>query len=266
MSNNEVAKVSVVIPFFNSEKTIKRALDSVFAQSLPVAEVIVVNDASTAASTAALIGLIKSFYLGRVKLIDLDKNVGAGCARNEGWKAATQPYIAFLDSDDIWLQGKVRTQYDFMKSNDHIIMTGHYSSFFSEEEKKEKNDDLPYERVYFSKLIFKNKFITSSVMLKRDISFRFLDGMRYSEDFLLWMLISRIGECGIIKIKLSAMFKPSYGHSGLSSNLIKMEKGELKGLKFLIINGYLSLFQYLAASIFSLIKFSLRIIKTYLRK
>lgn len=264
--NNKVAKVSVVIPFFNSEKTIKRALDSVFAQTLPVAEVIVVNDASAAASTAALIGLINNCYLGRVKLINLNKNVGAGCARNEGWNAATQPYIAFLDSDDIWLQRKVRTQYDFMKSNDHIMMTGHYSSFFNEVGEEEKIHNAPYERVYFSRLIFKNKFITSSIMLKKNISVRFLDGMRYSEDFLLWMLISRMGECGIIKIKLSAMFKPSYGHSGLSSNLIRMEKGELKGLAFLIKNGYLNLFQYLSASIFSLIKFSLRFIKTYLRR
>lgn len=265
MNNNKVAKVSVVIPFFNSEKTIKRALDSVFDQTLPVAEVIVVNDASAAASTAALIGLINRFYLGRVKLINLDKNVGAGCARNEGWKAATQPYIAFLDSDDIWLKRKVCTQYDFMENNNHIIMTGHYSSFFSERCEKEKVVDMSYERVYFSKLIFKNKFVTSSVMLKRNINFRFLDGMRYSEDFLLWLLISRFGECGVIKMQLSAMFKPPFGHSGLSSNLIRMEKGELKGLAFLMKNGYLNLFQFLFASMFSLIKFSLRIVKTFLR-
>ena len=261
MINNEIAKVSVIIPFFNSEKTIKRALDSVFAQSLPVAEVIVVNDASAAASEAALIELVEKFYLGRVKLINLDKNVGAGCARNEGWKAATQPYIAFLDSDDIWLQGKVRTQYDFMTSNDHIILTGHYSSFFSEGE-GEKIDSYSYERVYFSRLIFKNKFITSSVMLKRNIGLRFLDRMRYSEDFLLWVLISRMGECGIIKIKLSAMFKPPYGHSGLSSNLIKMEKGELQVLYYLMRNNYLKLHQYFFASAFSLAKFFIRIIKT----
>ncbi|MBC5827106.1 MAG: glycosyltransferase family 2 protein [Candidatus Eremiobacteraeota bacterium] len=95
--------VSVVIPAFNSEAYIAEALDSVAQQTLPAAEVIVIDDGSTD-RTAQIAG-----WLG-AKVIR-QQNLGVSEARNAGVRAATQPWIAFLDSDDCWFPEKLELQW-----------------------------------------------------------------------------------------------------------------------------------------------------------
>ena len=73
-----------------------------------------------------------------------------------------------------------------------------------------------------------NRFHTRSVMVKRDIPFRFEAGKRYSEDYLLWLEILLNGFNGVhLELPLAYTFKPQYGAMGLSANLWAMEKGEL---------------------------------------
>lgn len=88
---------SAVIPLFNKRRWIRRALDSIASQEFPCAEVIVVNDGSTDASEAAA----REWDDPRLRIID-QPNRGASAARNTGIAAATQPFVAFLDSDDEW--------------------------------------------------------------------------------------------------------------------------------------------------------------------
>jgi glycosyltransferase involved in cell wall biosynthesis len=94
---------SVVIPLFNKRDSIERALESIAAQTLPPAEVIVVNDGSTDGSEAVAhrYATTASFP---VHVLDLP-NRGVSAARNAGITAATQPFVAFLDADDRWRPG-----------------------------------------------------------------------------------------------------------------------------------------------------------------
>ncbi len=95
--------ISVVIPAFNSEAYIAEALHSVAAQTSSPAEVIVVDDGSedkTAYVSASLCA----------KLVR-QENQGVSAARNAGVRAATQPWIAFLDADDLWLPEKLALQW-----------------------------------------------------------------------------------------------------------------------------------------------------------
>jgi glycosyltransferase involved in cell wall biosynthesis len=95
-------KVSVVIPVFNNEATVARAIDSVLAQEFDGEfEVVVVNDGSTDATASVLDG-----YRGRVTVLDR-VNGGQAAARNAGMRASHGEYIAFLDADDEWLEGKL---------------------------------------------------------------------------------------------------------------------------------------------------------------
>jgi glycosyltransferase involved in cell wall biosynthesis len=92
----ETVPVSVVIPAYNRERMLQRALASVLAQRPAPAEILVVDDASTD-STAAV-----AEEMG-ARVIRHERNAGEGAARNTGIAAATQPWIALLDSDDEWL-------------------------------------------------------------------------------------------------------------------------------------------------------------------
>jgi glycosyltransferase involved in cell wall biosynthesis len=101
-----LATVTVIIPTFNRTKKLIRAIGSVFDQSYKDWAIIVVDDASTEDISAAVSG----FDSQKIKLLRHERTKGANAARNTGWRAANSPFIAFLDSDDIWLPDKLSRQ------------------------------------------------------------------------------------------------------------------------------------------------------------
>lgn len=106
--------VSVVIPTYNRAFVIGDAIRSVLEQTFQDFEIIVVDDGSTD-NTAEV---VKSFNDDRIRYIRLDKNRGAAAARNVGTRESKGEYIAFLDSDDLWLPTKLEKQLEvFKKSN-----------------------------------------------------------------------------------------------------------------------------------------------------
>ena len=105
-------KITVIIPTFNSEETILRALKSVFAQTYPAHEVIVIDDGSSDRT----IEVIRSQY-NDVIIHRFEQNRGPSAARNAGIELAAGDWIAFLDSDDEWLPDKLRRQCDIVKQN-----------------------------------------------------------------------------------------------------------------------------------------------------
>jgi glycosyltransferase involved in cell wall biosynthesis len=98
---------SVVIPLYNRELTIGEAIRSVISQTLPAAEIIVVDDASTDRSVRAA----SEFP---VRVIQLDRNSGVSAARNAGIAAASGDVVAFLDSDDRWRPQHLETIADLL--------------------------------------------------------------------------------------------------------------------------------------------------------
>jgi glycosyltransferase involved in cell wall biosynthesis len=105
-------QVSIVLPTYNRAILLERAARSVLAQAVPL-ELLVVDDGSTdPAMPAVLARLAKD---RRVRVLAHPTNLGAGAARNTGSNAARAPYIAFHDSDDEWLPGKLRLQIDALE-------------------------------------------------------------------------------------------------------------------------------------------------------
>jgi glycosyltransferase involved in cell wall biosynthesis len=98
---------SVIIPAYNREKTIGRAIDSVLAQSFTDFELIVVNDGSIDGTAE----IVRSIEDDRIYLISYEKNKGAVHAFNTGIAAARGTYISFLGSDDAWLPLMLERQY-----------------------------------------------------------------------------------------------------------------------------------------------------------
>jgi glycosyltransferase involved in cell wall biosynthesis len=105
-------RVSVIIPTFNRSKKVVRAIESVLNQSIKDFEIIVVDDGSTDNTNQAL-----ARYMSTIKYIRQLVNRGVSAARNIGIKSSTAPWIAFLDSDDYWLNEKLSVQMEFVDSN-----------------------------------------------------------------------------------------------------------------------------------------------------
>ncbi|WP_171051758.1 glycosyltransferase family 2 protein [Alteribacter natronophilus] len=103
--------VSVIVPCFNSERWIHETLGSIFDQSYPNIEVIVVDDGSTDNTKS-----IVENYTNKV-MYYYQKNKGPSAARNLGLKKANGEYIAFLDSDDLWEKEKLSEQIQFLEKN-----------------------------------------------------------------------------------------------------------------------------------------------------
>lgn len=105
-------KVSTVIPAFNRRDYLPRALESVLAQTVPVDEIIVVDDGSTDGSA----DLVESRYGNRVRVVR-QANSGVAGARRRGIQEARGEWIAFLDSDDEWLPDRNR---ELLKATEHV--------------------------------------------------------------------------------------------------------------------------------------------------
>ena len=106
--NTEPYLVSIITPSYNSEKFISMTIDSVLRQTYRNWEMIIVDDASTDNTCTIIYDYCKKD--NRIKLIRLKKNSGAAVARNRAIEKSKGKYIAFLDSDDIWLPEKLKIQ------------------------------------------------------------------------------------------------------------------------------------------------------------
>ncbi|HEX3008562.1 MAG TPA: glycosyltransferase family 2 protein [Bacteroidales bacterium] len=98
--------VSVIIPTYNREHLIVKAIDSVMKQTFQDFEILIIDDASTDNT----IQVLKNLNNPKVQYYQLEKNGGQCIARNYGIKRAKGKYIAFLDSDDEWLPHKLEKQ------------------------------------------------------------------------------------------------------------------------------------------------------------
>src|SRR5216684_3247446 len=100
--NEAIPQFSIVIPLYNKHSYIRRAVNSVLAQSFRDFELIVVDDGSSESSHEMLADITDP----RMRLIRQD-NAGGGAARNRGIEEARAHWIAFLDADDMWLPGHI---------------------------------------------------------------------------------------------------------------------------------------------------------------
>ncbi|GGC06823.1 glycosyl transferase [Marinobacterium zhoushanense] len=141
--------VTVIMPAFNVEKYIKEAIKSVLDQSYNNFELIVIDDCSSD-STYELVKALEACD-SRIKGVQLKENSGAAVARNKGVELASGRYIAFLDSDDIWLPHKLETQVAFMVDNGYPFTFSAYERV-SEKGQMLGNVGVP-DKVHYRQLL-----------------------------------------------------------------------------------------------------------------
>jgi glycosyltransferase involved in cell wall biosynthesis len=258
----KIVSVSVVIPCFRCVTTIGRAIASIAQQTQKPAEVILIDDAS-GDGTLAILQELAVHHAGWIKVIALNENRGAASARNAGWEAASQPYIAFLDADDAWHPKKIEIQYTYMNTHPEIMLCGHghrvieQTNAFPDWKVSEWRD----QRFRGWSWLLSNRFVTPSAMVRRDVHQRFVQGQRYMEDHRLWLEFMCSGEL-VTKLSadLAAIYKRPFGAMGLSAQLWPMEKSELGNYRYFYGKDCINSSQWLSLSAYLLIKFIRRLV------
>ncbi len=183
--------VSVIIPVYQSSCTIREALDSVLSQSIPVNEIIVVDDGSTD-DLDEILGPYES------KILHLkQENSGASAARNNGIRHATGEIIAFLDADDIWLSNKLECQLPLFSDPEVGVVFGNVFFMHKSMVNKRTYFDLykPH-RGYILPELFEQNFIPMlSVIIRREIlishEFLFNPNLRNVQDYDLLLRLAK---------------------------------------------------------------------------
>lgn len=116
--------VSIITPCYNSSKYIRQMIESVMSQTYPNWELLITDDCSTDNSREIVEEYCKKD--SRIHLFQLEKNSGAGIARNNSIEKAKGRWIAFLDSDDLWEPNKLEKQIRFMEENSYAFSYHEY--------------------------------------------------------------------------------------------------------------------------------------------
>jgi glycosyltransferase involved in cell wall biosynthesis len=236
----------------------------VAAQSVKPLEVIAVDDASSDGTYAALLELQGRHGPDWLRLVRLGVNRGAGPARNAGWTAARAEWIAFLDADDAWHPRKLEIQTGVLRDHPEADLAAHRYQFAG---RPIPSTAPAVSWVSPGALLWSNRFVTPSVMLRRNLTRRFNEHQTHMEDHLLWMQLAFDGcKMVLIHVPLVTLYKPSFGASGLSADLIAMERAELGNYGSLRRNGQIGSARWLVLCGWSALKFLRRLLVVGLRQ
>ena len=224
----EQPRVSVVIPTFNRRQTLQLAIDSILNQTLPVDEIVVVDDGSTDGTFEWLSQSFAQIRTPRVVIVQ-QKNGGPSAARNAGIERASGQLIAFLDDDDTWHPDKMQRQLGVLAEHPDICLLGCAADTLKLAGGARLVDIGEW------RLLFRNWFLTPGVVVRRDALIEcggFPEDMRHCEDYALWLKIASRFKCAFLNEELVSCGhgKPSFGHSGLSADMRALHAGELNAL------------------------------------
>ena len=239
----KAALVSVILPTYNRAWVIKEAIDSVLFQDYPHIELIVVDDGSTDSTPALL-----ASYGDRITVLS-QKNRGVSAARNIGIKKSRGEFIALLDSDDTWAQGKLSCQVEFFNKNPEAMICQTEEIWIRKgrrvnpQKKHKKPSGMIFEPSLHLCLVS-----PSAVMMRRELfelKGSFNEEFTICEDYDLWLRVS--STIPIYLIDKAYTIKKG-GHDDQLSSLHSRDKFRILSLKALIESKELSQDQTAAAT------------------
>ncbi len=208
--------VSIIMPSYNTAQYIAASIQSVITQSYKNWELLVVDDCSTDNTDE----VVQSFLSdSRVRYFKNDKNSGAAVSRNRALREARGKWVAFLDSDDLWLPEKIEKQVSFMeKGNYHFS----YTNYFEMDIEGKKNGVL----VTGPKKITKTGMFNYcwpgclTVMYDRDaVGLIQISDIKKNNDYAIWLKVCKNAECYLLDEEL-AMYRRGRAGS-VSSHSVK---------------------------------------------
>ena len=164
-------KVSIILPNYNSSKSIQTTVSSILQQTYKNWELIIVDDNSDKKTKNIL---SKYEKIKKIKIFYSKKNKGAGYCRNLAIKKSKSYYLAFIDSDDLWQKNKLNLQIRFMQKNNYNFTYTHYKTF-NINKSKINTVNVP-NRFNFDSFVKNTSIATSTMVVKRSIT----NGIRFS--------------------------------------------------------------------------------------
>lgn len=225
--------ISIIIPAYNAEDTILSAINSVLNQTILQClkyEIIIVNDGSIDNTQKILTEYKNNHPSVNLKVI-LQENQGVSSARNNGIKISQYEWIAFLDSDDIWLSNKLENQINMINKYNDVDFIGCARN----------NEDLAifgkkiksFYKANIHDLLIKMFPQTSTALVKKSLLLKvglYDEMMSHGEDGDLWIRLCANGNFYYMpeSLVITGGGKSNFGEKGLSANLKKMHLGYLK--------------------------------------
>ena len=179
-------KVSIIVPMYNAEKFIGKAIESVLSQTYENWEMLIMNDVSTDNSLAVVNEFAKKDE--RIKIVNTEKNVGVVKGRNNLIDLASGKYIAFLDADDYWHSEKLEKQIQFMKEKNASISCTEYTRV---KENGEKINEVVIKPEISYTDMLKNNYLGCLTVIYdvEKIGKRYFKELEKNEDYVLWLEI-----------------------------------------------------------------------------
>lgn len=183
--------ISIITPAFNAETFLPHYFKSLAQQHFYDYEVLIIDDFSND-STKRLIKQQISVD-PRIRLISLQKNIGAAGARNEGLRQARGEYVCFLDVDDYWLPEKLSIQLEFMRSNGYSLT---YMDYLRVDIQRQPINRVTAPKyIEYTDMLKSNRIGNLSAMFRRTSAKELIFRQIGHEDYVFWLeLLRRIGK------------------------------------------------------------------------
>ncbi|MED9243728.1 glycosyltransferase family 2 protein, partial [Escherichia marmotae] len=241
--------VSIIMPSFNSEKTIQDAIESVRMQTYSNWELIISDDNSSDST----VEIVEKNALDdpRIILIQHSENRGAGFSRNDAISRARGKYIAFLDSDDIWHEKKLEIQIHFMSERKLALSYTQYQKIDMEGIKGKII--IPPSVTSYSELLKSNVIGCLTAVYDQEILGKmYMPLIRKRQDMALWLDILKKTDFAYCVPEVLAFYRE--GHNSLSSNKIKILSSQWKFYREHLEFGMLKSTYYFSFYVFKALK------------
>lgn len=191
MALYENERISVIIPVYKVERFIEYTILSVVHQNYPDIEVVLVDDC-TPDNSAAVIRNLQEEH-SNIVYHKLEKNSGAAVARNKALDIATGRYVAFLDGDDMWVEGKLEKQMAFIKGHNAAICCTAMDTVNENGEALGSVRNVR-EKITYRFLLHNTMIATSTVIIDRNQTGDFQMPLRRGgQDYATWLMLMRDG-------------------------------------------------------------------------
>lgn len=183
-------KISVLMPVYNAEKFLKKAINSILGQTFKDYEFLIINDGSTDNSKK----IILSYKDSRIRYYENKINQGVIKTLNRGLRLSKGKYIARMDADDISMKYRLKKQYNFMEQNQQIAVSGTWLKIIGNKTQNNKiwenpcdHNSIKCSALFYSPIFHPTAILRSNIFIKYHIFYN--SSYIHAEDYALWVKI-----------------------------------------------------------------------------